>query len=680
MRGFPGVVVDGARFPARRFHKNSFSKGHIPMTQLSPPQTPTEENTNGAAPQNETEIETVATPAAIAAPETEDEFVARGGAMTIEDYIATSLLRHGRALPWNELADAAEVPLTRATLREAAETLPRVLARGDDFDLQIRVEFGEKPRDEKTRQPLERTVEELLQNVGKPMPIPVIVREVSGLRGVVPAAVQGVLEQLLKTSNHFVEGAPNTWMHVAFFLDSAAPRDDLVRRLNNIESERDWTSVENIEAPASGDLAPRAATVLSSAKRPLPLRVLAYLLWRADNSVETAELFRALSDRKTFYFFTGGFITTQAQKPQWNALAEQWLETLPGAQSGPNLASLLDEEAGEIAALSAADLEKVTEAARAGGETPIALDVIAVEVLGRAAETDEDWQALAPQLRGLNVALRESDAWIEVGDGQFVLRENVPVYIGTMPEMLLPVHLDDEIVLSDEGLEGDCAAFIHDPQWEDVSEEIEAKTLRRADEKAPASTRYVITYPHHVAGTLKLRRMDEAFFDFPDEELSRLPIRATDAEGDHDLGLWASRETGLMYGLVDWYSPQTPSSGAVLQFSRDARGALSVKIGANDASMFLEDERVETLEAFYERAETDSLFDLLQTVFEAHPSGAALATLWAESNVIRRTSKRQLASVLSAHHCFSFKDDAWHFDAEKVAQGFKKNKSKFVRN
>lgn len=659
------------------------------MTQLSPPQNPTAEHTNGAAPPELEETETVETETAAAeipaeaiadapvAPETEDEFLARSGALALEDYIATSLLRQGRALPWNVLADAAEFPLTRATMREAAASLPRVLARGDDFDLQLRVEFQGKPRDEKTRQPLERTVEALLQNVGKPMPLPVIVREVSGLRGVVPAAVQGVLEQLLKTSTHFVEGAPNTWMHDAFFLDSAAPRDDLVRRLNHIEDERDWSSVENIEAPESGDLAARAASVLQSAKRPLPLRVLAYLLWRADNSVATRELFRALSDRKTFYFFTGGFVTTQAQKSQWNELATLWLETMPGAPTGPDLAALLNEE-GEATAPSAADLEKVTEAARVGGEAPIALDKIIVEVLGRTAETDEDWQKLAPQLRGLNTALRESDAWIEVGAGQFVLREKVPLYIGTMPEMLLPAHQGDELELSDEGLEGDCAAFVHDPQWEDVGEEVEVKFARRADEKAPASTRYVITYPHHVAGTLKLRRMDEAFFNFPDAELSRLPIRATDDEGTHDLGLWASRVTGLMYGLVDWYSPQTPSSGAALQFARDARGELTVKIGESDALMLLEDERVEALEALQER-EDAPLLELLHSVFEAHQNGAALPTLWAKTNVIRRTSKRQLASVLSAYHCFSFKNNTWHFDAEKVSQGFKKNKSKFVR-
>ena len=655
------------------------------MTQLSPPQTSNAENTNGAAPQetsktaaaDETSVEASVAEAPVA-PETDDAFLARSGALALEDYIATSLLRQGRALPSGALAEAAEFPLTRAVMREAAAFLPRVLARGDDFDLALRVEYGEKPRDEKTRQPLERTVEKLLQNVGKPMPLPVIVREVSGLRGVVPATVQGVMEQLLKTSPHFVEGAPGIWMHVSFFLDSAAPRDDLVRRLNNIEDERDWISVENIEAPSEGDFAARAASVLKSAKRPLPLRVLAYLLWRADNGVMTKELFRSLSDRKTFYFFTGGFVTTQAQKPQWNELATRWLETIPVAEVGPDVAAMLSA-AGEATPPSDADLEKLVEAARALGESPIVLEKAVSEVLGRPAELEEDWEKLAPQLRGLNVALRESDAWMELGTGQFVLRENVPLYIGTMPEeMLLPAHRGDELELSDEGLEGDCVAFVHDAQWEDVGEEVEVKFARREGETAPASTRYVITYPHHVAGTLKLRRMDEAFFDFPAGELSRLPIRATDAEGTHDLGLWASRVTGLMYGLVDWYSPQTPSSGAVLQFARDAGGNLTVKIDEPDALMALADERVEKLEAMQEREDT-ALLELLHIIFKAHQEGAALPTLWAEANVIRRTSKRQLASVLSAYHCFSFKNDVWHFDAEKIDQGFKKNKSKFVR-
>jgi hypothetical protein len=79
-----------------------------------------------------------------------------------------------------------------------------------------------------------------------------------------------------------------------------------------------------------------------------------------------------------------------------------------------------------------------------------------------------------------------------------------------------------------------------------------------------------------------------------------------------------------------------------------------------------------------------SLFELLQTIMHEHNNGMELPSLWAEVNMVRRTSKRLLVSVLSGYHCFYFKQRGpkqilWRFDADRLDQGFMRNKRKYVR-
>jgi hypothetical protein len=71
-------------------------------------------------------------------------------------------------------------------------------------------------------------------------------------------------------------------------------------------------------------------------------------------------------------------------------------------------------------------------------------------------------------------------------------------------------------------------------------------------------------------------------------------------------------------------------------------------LGAPDKLTHIEDDRVQELEALQERSDYLALFDLLQQIMAEQSQGAELPTLWAEVNVVRRTTKRLLCSVLSA--------------------------------
>jgi hypothetical protein len=126
----------------------------------------------------------------------------------------------------------------------------------------------------------------------------------------------------------------------------------------------------------------------------------------------------------------------------------------------------------------------------------------------------------------------------------------------------------------------------------------------------------------------------------------------------------------------------------VLELSRDPAAPLSTpieaRVGEPDNFAYTDDARLQVLEALRQSATYLSLFELLQSVMSVHEGGASLVTLWAEVNVVRRTTKRALCSILCAYSCYSFKQRGpqsfvWRYDPAKLDQGFKKNKRKFVR-
>jgi len=47
--------------------------------------------------------------------------------------------------------------------------------------------------------------------------------------------------------------------------------------------------------------------------------------------------------------------------------------------------------------------------------------------------------------------------------------------------------------------------------------------------------------------------------------------------------------------------------------------------------------------------------------------------------MVRRVSRRQLASILSAWTGFVHRAGLWSFDAKKASQGFNKSKRKYMR-
>jgi hypothetical protein len=422
--------------------------------------------------------------------------------------------------------------------------------------------------------------------------------------------------------------------------------------------------------------------------------VLGFLLHRQQaTDFDARELARLLGDRAKFYNFINGLVATQKQMHGVRAALDGWMRAQGGARFDVDVAQILRQRLApnQILVPSAEQIEEVKTYAT-GAQGAFSLATLLTDVL----EMEPDDERFVPHLQGLNDALRRNPEFMSAGIGQFLLRSVVPSYVGEVPEVLRPVHLSVrstesneplDVEMTDEGLEHPSMAdFVHAPQWEDVNEEVEVRLPRRTGE-VPSQMQYVVLNHHFRSGTMKLRRQDEEFFAI-EGALSRVPVRAVDGNRSEALTVWSSRESGLLYGLGDWFGSRLPQSGGVLIFSRDPQAPLAtpieVTIGEPDALTLIENRRIEELTALRDPATYLSLFELLQSVMSNYSQGVELPQLWAEVNVIRRTSKRLLSSVLSAYHCYYFKQRGpnqflWRYDAAKTDQGFKRNKRKFVR-
>jgi len=98
----------------------------------------------------------------------------------------------------------------------------------------------------------------------------------------------------------------------------------------------------------------------------------------------------------------------------------------------------------------------------------------------------------------------------------------------------------------------------------------------------------------------------------------------------------------------------------------------------------ISDERLKALNKLRRAAAKEqlSVLEIMQRVLAGCEKGLPFMTVWAEVNVIRRTTRRVVASNLASYHCFYQKpanSDMWVFDERKVTQGRKKTKRKFVR-
>ncbi|HWD37611.1 MAG TPA: hypothetical protein VG944_02100, partial [Fimbriimonas sp.] len=280
-------------------------------------------------------------------------------------------------------------------------------------------------------------------------------------------------------------------------------------------------------------------------------------------------------------------------------------------------------------------------------------------------------------------ALKSNSEIQWVGGDRFRRAGTVPDYIEEVPEPFRftasnEVDEDGELIdveLTDEGLSSTLRKLLQHPLATDVLDE----DVVAAPKTMPDSVRLVLKSIHRELGTFPLCQI-------PTDWLSSTPALQEmvflDGSG-RELQVWMNTEARLMYNLIDWWYEQPIENGAVFTLTKTPRAnVLEFEwMDQPDPVVYISSQRMEELRQIGSSAEGRSTLDLLIQVMSHWPKGADYLTLLAEVNVVRRSTRRLIASLLSSYQCFYQRSGSpvWHFDPKKVDQGFDKTKRKFVK-
>jgi len=272
-----------------------------------------------------------------------------------------------------------------------------------------------------------------------------------------------------------------------------------------------------------------------------------------------------------------------------------------------------------------------------------------------------------------------------LGGTRFVNPQNLPPYLFAVPESLsfpeVQFYSEEgeplEIDLEDEGLSGTLRSDILHPLAQDVGdEEGEGPIIF----PIPQSVQCVVKARHKDIGTFPLCQIPQGFFQ-PEPKFQQVTF-VDEATGQQYPEVYVNHELRLIFGLLDWYATREAVSGLVFTLTR-TEDPLVFTVRWEDVI----DQRVHISRTRYEElldmstrmAQTYPTFDIICEILSTHRGGMDFLSILGEVNVIRRTKRRRVASVLSAFQAFYLRGGVWHLDEKKRDAGIDRAKRKHIR-
>jgi hypothetical protein len=308
----------------------------------------------------------------------------------------------------------------------------------------------------------------------------------------------------------------------------------------------------------------------------------------------------------------------------------------------------------------------------------------AIQILEEQFEITTQVKTFPDDLAIVMESLRADSRIVWVGGDRFQVPGQAPDFILETPEPFRYTrsqikdqegHLID-IELADEGLSSSLRKLMNHPLAMDVLDEDPMPALG-ADQ---AQVRCVLKPIHRELGTFPLSQFPTGWFQ-TEPKIQELIFVGADGQ---ELQVWMNNGERLLFNLFEWWLEQPVESGAVFSLNRTRRPNVFEFAWEEqtDPVVYISTQRMEELRDIAGSMADSSTFDLLQEVMKHWPKGADFLTILWEINVVRRTSRRLLASLLSSYVCFYQRSGSpvWHYDHKKVEQGFDKGKRKFVRD
>lgn len=573
------------------------------------------------------------------------------------------------AVKLSELADK----LTDAGLGLAA--VRSLLATNPDRFAYFERRWIPAARMEGQGRPFGEAIRLLVDRFGGPMPMDMLLQEVSRIRRKDTEELHEKILRIIEHDKSFLisennEVALTSWAFMAtdesierafaIYQVDAKEVFDLQQKLKDV----DWRE-------------PRAARKALEKSAPVNAKVLAAVAWLTLNPQDPRATL--LFDGRAFFselISTEGFVYAPDGNIYPEAEAKKWIST--AIKLAEKLAPSIDVEDAAPIDVKPEDVVKMVQR------------IISSEASTTAAKLLEDFYEITPSnktfpddMANMLTALKDQPEVQWVGGDRFRKSATMPDFVYTVPEpfQFVPTENKDEngdlvdAELTDDGLSSSLRKLLSHPLAMDVLDE----DIAPAPKTMPERLRLVLKSIHRELGTFPMAQIPTEWLD-KDPELQELIF--IDPSG-RELQVWANQHARLFYNLIDWWYEQPVESGAVFTLTKTGKpNVFEFEWDEQtDPVVYISSQRMEELRDLQSRAEDMSTLSLLIEVMSHWPKGADFLTVLAELNVVRRTPRRLVASLLSSYQCFYQRSGSpvWHYDPKKVDLGFDKTKRKFIK-
>ena len=515
--------------------------------------------------------------------------------------------------------------------------------------------------------PFGGAVAALLDGYQRPMPVALMINGLARIRGGSPDYFGDLLDKYETTRRDVVYAAGHV-VHMDWILQLEGEDEEQVLFYNHLDGDEDLR--EMWERCEEGDLRKRdpgltASNILSELKRPIAPRQLAFLTWTHHPQI----------------FDPIGFVAEAIEREDVTPACGMWFGEREIEALHDELRDASDEISGEGEETVRVDLADVLEqeppatpykldpgdrtnimSVISTTQVPIGIDELIIDLL-EITPGNRRFVAVAHTVQD---ALSVEKDLIQVSPGRYLSRQAIPDWVHDIPGPLVPAETDaeDDVLIEIEALPGALREEVLEPIYQDVRNGVETEP----DEELQSGEAIdcALLHHHYIMGTMAVRPIDRRFFA-SEPDLSLLVMRYGDGEAHP---VWLNTKLGLLFGLSRWYQRHLPPSGAVFRITRgDAPETCVLEYdGDTEDELAPDDERMRMLERKRERVthRPISTRDLMIDLLDEDDGGLTFNELWAQMNVVRRTSRWQIASLLTYHACFSESEGLWTADRGMV--------------
>lgn len=515
----------------------------------------------------------------------------------------------------------------------------------------------------------------LARTFGAPVPVALLAQEMSTRYAFTDEEAEAMVRRsakedavLLLTSDDQVAPAEIVFRGTDETLERAL-------RLYGVE-EDEVAAVEK----ALGDfdwLAPDAVIMALERAAPASIKALGVAAWKVLNPQDPTR--HHLFDWRSFYadlLSVPGFVLSADGRIYPEDEAKKWIAT--ASKLADKLAPTVEIEEAVPLELKPENIETMVNKIVKSDDS-----VTATKLLEEFFEITPQVKTFPDDLANVKATLTADKRVWWVGGDRFRVPGTAPDYIEEVPapfEYIASELLQDDgdpvdAELVDDGLSTSLRKLIVHPLAQDVLDE----DIMPAPKSKTDTIRLVLKPIHRELGTFSIAQFPTGWFaDTPEIQ----EVILIDPMG-RKLQVWLNMRLRLLFGFFDWWLDQPVESGAVFQLIQTGQPNVFdfQWLEQTDPVVYISNQRMEELREIADRAEGMSTFDILREVMTHWGKGADFLTILWEINVVRRTSRRLLASLLSSYVCFYQRSGSpvWHYDHKKVEQGFDKTKKKFIK-